>query len=233
MQRAFYPEGDTCHVYLLHPPGGVVGGDRLDIDVTVASGHALITTPGATKFYRSAGASAQMGQSLLVGTGASLEWLPQENIFFPGAKALVRTRIQLSREARLAAWEIHCFGRPANGERFEAGHLSLGLEPWRDDEPLLMERLGVHAANLDYRSGLAGHPVSATLVMSGCDSEALAATRSELDRQAAATLIDDLLLVRALGDSTERARAGLTRVWTRLRPTVLKKSAHLPRIWAT
>ena len=89
VQRPFYPEGDTCHLYLLHPPGGVVGGDRLDIEArTTGEAHALVTTPGATKFYLSAGHTAHQTQRLRVGAGGALEWLPQENIFFPGALAL-------------------------------------------------------------------------------------------------------------------------------------------------
>jgi len=85
VQRALYPEADLCHVYLLHPPGGVAGGDLLNISIQVRDGGAaLITTPGATKFYRSVAPRAFVRQSLKIMNG-SLEWLPQENILFPGA----------------------------------------------------------------------------------------------------------------------------------------------------
>ncbi len=81
VQRPFHPEGDPCHVYLVHPPGGVVGGDELRIDVQVDAGaHALITTPAATKFYRCDGRVSSQTQELRA-AGATLEWLPQENIF--------------------------------------------------------------------------------------------------------------------------------------------------------
>ena len=111
IQRPFFPEGDTCHVYLLHPPGGVAGGDDLDVRVSMdPSARALITTPGATKFYRTRGPDATVRQTLEVGDGAVLEWLPQENIFFPGADADVTTEFHLRGSARLAAWEIQCLG---------------------------------------------------------------------------------------------------------------------------
>ena len=87
VQRPFYPEGGPCHLYVLHPPGGVVGGDRLAVSVLVAEGaHALITTPGAAKFYRSAGPRADVVQRLSVDAGGALEWFPQENILFPVGK---------------------------------------------------------------------------------------------------------------------------------------------------
>ena len=68
VQKPFYPElNGTCHVYILHPPGGMVGGDRLNIYVDVNSNaHALITTPAAGKFYRSAGPVARQEQIIKV-----------------------------------------------------------------------------------------------------------------------------------------------------------------------
>lgn len=83
VQRPFYPEQGVAHTYLLHPPGGVVGGDTLSININVQPyAHALLTTPGATKFYRSAGGTASQTQTLTVAQEGFLEWLPQENIFF-------------------------------------------------------------------------------------------------------------------------------------------------------
>src|SRR5258706_11967801 len=89
VQRAFYPEGPTvCHVYVLHPPGGVVPGDQLSFDVGVESGaRALITTPAATKVYRSDGRRAVQRTRLSVAPGAALEWLPQETIVFDGPRS--------------------------------------------------------------------------------------------------------------------------------------------------
>ena len=86
VQRPFYPEGDICHSYILHPPGGVVGGDILDIEINAdTSAHCLITTPGATKFYRSKN-DLESIQTLHISIkkNAIVEWLPQQNIFFTG-----------------------------------------------------------------------------------------------------------------------------------------------------
>ncbi|WP_303908751.1 urease accessory protein UreD, partial [Thiohalomonas denitrificans] len=122
VQRPFHPGDGACHVYLLHPPGGVVGGDELSVRAAAAAeAGALITTPGATKFYRSAGPRAYMEQRLNVADGGALEWLPQENIVFPGALADIRTRIDLKGQAGFIGWETLCLGRPAADERFDAG----------------------------------------------------------------------------------------------------------------
>ena len=88
MQRPFYPEGAPCHVYVLHPPGGIVAGDRLDLDIHLEPGsHALLTMPGASKFYRSIGPTARLTQRFHLAAGSTLEWLPQDSIFFSGARA--------------------------------------------------------------------------------------------------------------------------------------------------
>ena len=236
VQRPFYPEGGVCHVYLLHPPGGVVGGDRLQIDTDLASGsHALVTTPGATKFYRSGGAVAQQAQILKVADGASLEWLPQENIFFPGAQVAMHSRIELQGDARLALWETHCLGRPVIGESFDQGSLDSRLEVWRDGQPLLIERLRVDATSRLRLSLLGGRPVAATALFSHADESHLHTARESLGPadNAAATLLGDLLLLRYLGESTEQARNLFTEIWRMLREPLLQRPATTPRIWNT
>lgn len=262
VQRPFYPEGErSCHVYVLHPPGGVVGGDQLEIEARAAPGaHALLTTPAATKLYRSGGARARLRQTLRVEPGAALEWLPQETIAFSGALAEVQTRVLLRGDARFVGWEISCLGRPAAGERFERGELSQRIELWRDDKLLYSERgryLG-GSALLRAAWGLAGQPVLGTMLCAGADLTAhLPALRAALDggsvpaahgseeaaplasRQgdaapsAAVSCMGELLVARYVGPSTERARACFTRLWEVARPLLLARAATAPRIWLT
>ncbi|CAJ1293830.1 Urease accessory protein UreD [Klebsiella pneumoniae] len=119
VQRPFYPEEETCHLYLLHPPGGIVGGDELTISAHLAPGcHTLITMPGASKFYRSSGAQALVRQQLTLAPQATTEWLPQDAIFFPGANARLFTTFHLCASSRLLAWDLLCLGRPVIGETF-------------------------------------------------------------------------------------------------------------------
>ncbi|HOP16279.1 MAG: urease accessory protein UreD [Chromatiaceae bacterium] len=238
VQRPFYPEGGVCHVYLLHPPGGVVGGDALDIDVRVGKGaQALITTPGATKFYRSSGALARQDQRLVVDPGASLEWLPQENIFFPGAQVELHTRVELQGDARLALWEIHCLGRPSISEAFDCGRIDSRTAIARNGVPLILDRLRVSTDNRSRLSLMAGLPVGGTLYLSHAGEGDVEACRDLLlvegPDYAGATLIDDMLVVRYLGGSTERARSLFHAVWHHLRPNTLGRDASVPRIWST
>lgn len=236
VQRPFYPEGETCHTYLLHPPGGVVGGDSLHIQCQVADGaHALVTTPGATKFYRSAGARAEQTQSLHLTAGACLEWLPQENIFFPGAITHLQTNIKLSEGARFIGWEIHCLGLPVNVEHFDSGQAELQLIIERDDQPLLIERLAVTPDKLHAKAGLRGLPINATLLATRAGTTELDQVRELLAETpgAGVTLLDDLLVVRYLGDSTELCRNLFIKIWAAIRETVLGRPPCPPRIWST
>jgi urease accessory protein len=130
VQKPFYPEiNGTCHVYILHPPGGVVGGDRLNISIDVDSNaHALITTPAAGKFYRSAGPIAVQKQIIKVASKAILEWFPSENILFSGSKAQIQTKVELAHDSHFVGWEILCLGRPASEEIFSQGELDQRFE---------------------------------------------------------------------------------------------------------
>ncbi|WP_296704776.1 urease accessory protein UreD [Thiocapsa sp. UBA6158] len=239
IQRPFHPEGAPCHLYLLHPPGGVVGGDRLELEIRVAGGaHVLVTAPGATKFYRSAGPIGLQTQRLVLSAGGVLEWFPHENIFFPGASCRLSTEIALSGDARFIGWEIQCLGRPAIGERFAEGQAEIAMTLSRDDRPLLTDRLRVAGTpSLDGSAGLRGFPVCATFVATGARAETLAAARHRLSEAAAypvgATLIDDLLVIRALAPEVEPVSRLFMRLWSDLRPGLLGLGASIPRIWAT
>lgn len=243
VQRPFYPEGDVCHVYLLHPPGGVVGGDQLVINVELNEQcHSLITTPGATKFYRSGGETARQRQNLKLTQNACLEWFPQENIFFPGARVALTTRVDLTHSSRAAIWEINCFGRPSINESFTAGSIESRFEIWRDGIPLLLECLRVDERSQHFISTLQNKPVNATLILTQADINDLSTARSCIERScqetqectdSAATLLDDLLVIRYLGHSTEQVRKLFIAVWSELRQSIIGKDANVPRIWNT
>jgi urease accessory protein len=239
VQRPFYPEGEVCHLYLLHPPGGVVGGDDLRLDVGLGIGaQALITTPGAGKLYRSDGRVAELSHLLEVGPDGCLEWLPQETILFDGARARLRTQVELHQRARFLGWEIYCLGRPSSGERFTSGDAELALELCREGEPRLLERLHLEqGSRLDAGPALRGHAVTATLLATPAGTAELAVARALLGQHpetcAGATLLEDLLVVRLLGPASEPVRGVLLALWRTLRPAIASREPVSPRIWAT
>ncbi|HHJ13394.1 MAG TPA: urease accessory protein UreD [Gammaproteobacteria bacterium] len=240
VQRPFYPEGALAHLYILHPPGGVVGGDQLEISLCVEDGaQVLCTTPGSGKFYLSAGQVARLEQQLRIKRGCSLEWLPQENILFAGARLHSATCIELENDAVFIGWDITCLGRPANAERFEHGSLGSRLTLFHNGEPLLVENQRVLGKQqLDAAAGLRGQPVQGILLAFPCTAEHLDAVRDALARQPAphwiaATLMEGLLVVRALGGDSETLKQTLIVVWQTLRPGLLARPAVAPRIWAT
>jgi len=239
VQRPLYPEGEVCHSYILHPPGGVVGGDLLEIDVQAKSGvKILITTPGATKFYRSGGRTAVQDQRLLVKEGAVLEWFPQDTILFSGAEAEISTRVELESSAVFMGWEVTSLGLPAVGKRFDKGSLVATLSVSRDGVPLLLERLRVSGEqDLDSPAGLRSFPVTATFVSTGGSAEMLEPLRKLMVAEEKAlygvTLMDDLLVARYLGYSSFAARELFGELWRLLRPEVIGLDASPPRIWNT
>ena len=238
IQRPFYPEDDVCHAYLLHPPGGVAGGDTLNLECSVGpAARAVVTTPGATKFYCSNGPLATQHLALDVAAGALLEWLPQENIFFERANVRSRTHIKLAADAALAYWEIHCLGRPVNDIPFDQGALDSTLTVEREGMPILIERLRVNADNRLDSTGLRGHAISATAVF-GPTRAAMTECIRELTNApgpgvSGVTRLEDFLVVRHLGPSSEHARQLFQTIWNTLRPDVSALAPCQPRIWRT
>ncbi|HEX6734517.1 MAG TPA: urease accessory protein UreD [Azonexus sp.] len=245
VQKALYPEGDAvCQALLLHPPSGIAGGDHLNIDIAVeTAAHAQLTTPGAGKWYRSAGADASQTVTLNVGAGATLEWLPQESIVFAGARARTTTRIALAADSRFIGWDILCLGRAAAGERFTHGRVDLACRIERAGQPLWLERGGFAGGDpmLHSPAGWAGASVCGTLLC----------TFPELPQQAAALLercravapadgaahalsaLPGLLVARYLGANGEAARLWFAELWAILRPACAGRPAVIPRIWHT
>ena len=237
VQRPFYPEGGVCHVYLVHPPGGVVGGDQLELRVSVAEGaHALITTPAATKFYRSDARIARQTQDITMGA-ATFEWLPQETILFPDAYANIATRVRLSERSRFIGWEIVCYGRPASGLGFSGGRAHQDFELWLNDVPLTLDHLRLDGGSdtMTARYGLAGQPVLGTMFAFPADDALLelARTVTVAGVQSACTKVDGVLACRALGAQADAVRRQLASIWALIRPHVVGRAAVPPRIWAT
>ena len=240
VQRPFYPEpaSGACHVYILHPPGGIVGGDGLRVQ-TLLQGKArvLLTTPAAGKFYRSAGGEAQLVQRFKVASDAVLEWLPQENIFYKGARVRATTHIDVQDRGCYIGWEIGCLGRPASGEFFSQGICRQNLEIWRAGEPLFLEhgRFEGGGELLEAAWGLHGNPVFGTLVcvspISGLDVRVRDAVTVSSGDGFAVTQMDGVLVCRYLGNSAQKARILFTQAWAVLRPLVIGIPACAPRIW--
>ena len=245
VQRAFHPEGPgVCHVYLLHPPGGLVAGDELEVNVQVAAGaHALLTTPASTKVYRSGrGQLARQQQRLQVAAGGRLEWLPQDTIVYEGAEVALATRVELAGDAAFLGWEMVCLGRPASGDRFTRGSCRQRFEVFRDGQPLVIERLRADGGGPLQAAawGLGGVAVNATVVCTPAGPDDLELARAALAEApaadtvlAAATLVDGALVVRARGADPAAVRARLERLWNTLRPCVLGRPPCPPRIWLT
>lgn len=242
VQRPFYPEQDgTAHIYLIHPPGGVVAGDHLRVGLHAREGsRSLMTTPAATKFYRSLGETCVLQNRIVVEPGAILEWLPQESIAFGGSESRIETTVTLEGDALFSYWELTCLGRPASEDAFSAGCLLQKTEIQRDGIPLFVDRLELRAGSelLSTAWGLAGLTVVGTFVFCGGTDEVLDAARAALEPSVqaglgrlAATRLAGAVVVRFLGRRVADAHIAFRRVWEATRPLHSGRTATEPRIW--
>ena len=245
--QSLYPEGDAvCHNVLIHPPGGLVGGDTLALDIRVGAGaHGLITTPGATRFYRSLGPSAVQSTQISLSDQARLEWLPLENLCHNDCRAENRLTLDLAPGSEVLGWDITALGLPHAQQAFERGSFLQHLEA----PGVWLERGEMRATDQRLRQGPAG------LAGQACLGTLFFVTGSPIDRQrrsAALELAQSLLQTHAL-----RARAGVTspnervlvvrvlaplvepvgellrQLWAGWRQVLWQLSCARPRIWAT
>jgi urease accessory protein len=246
VQKPFYPEGpEVCHIVLVHPPGGVVGGDRLEITNHVGiDANVQVTTPGAAKWYRSNGHISHQNVTLDVKTGGVMEWLPQETIFYDNAQVELVQNVNLEKKSTYIGCEIFCFGRTAYGESFDSGRIRQKFSIRRDNKLIWYEQLNLLGGDKAMRSShvLANKTVCATLlaVSDGIHSNDLI---NALREQATAITNDgevlgvsqvkSVIVARYLGNSSEVARAVMLKLWDILRPTLLGRVAEVPRMWNT
>ncbi|MDM5180155.1 urease accessory protein UreD [Massilia sp. DJPM01] len=238
VQKPLYPEGPRiCHAIIVHPPGGVVGGDRLSVGIGAgAATHAFLTSPGAAKWYRANGKVSRQEVLIDAGAGAAVEWMPQEAIFFNGARVALEQRVELAADASYIGCDILCFGRRASGETFDNGTISQHTQIRRGGKLLWWEQGALHGGSAAMHSplGLNGASVCATLVGVGKPAGgALIDAMRALDPALAITQIKSVFVARYLGNDSESARRAIFSVWQLLRPHLLGCAAPLPRIWNT
>lgn len=238
VQKAFYPEGEAvCHTIVVHPPGGIVSGDELAIDVVASGGaHALLTTPGAAKWYRSTGKPARQHVRILAAEGARLEWLPQEAIFYDNADAHLMQEVDLAAGARYIGSDILCFGRSASGEQFARGCVRQQLQVRQEGRLLWWDQGVLRGGSTAMRSPhvLDGATVCATLLAVGRPADAgLVAQLRTLNPALGVTHLKSVLVVRYVGHEAEQARYLMAQAWQMLRPFWMDRAAVQPRIWTT
>lgn len=247
VQRTLHPEAaDCCHAVLLHPPGGIAGGDTLDVALALERGaQVLATTPGSAKWYRSRHTATQ-DVRLTVADDACLEWLPQETVLFDGAHARQSIAIALAPAASTFGWDIVQLGRLAAGEQWASGTWAQRLTLQRG-ERLCWAEQGALAADDALRTsaiGLAGHAVFATAWaasprLAGDPEPLLTELRAVAAQHALPCGITwlqspaEILAIRALGHSAESVRALFETLWHTLRPCIAARPAQRPRLWNT
>lgn len=239
LQKALYPEGGgVAHAVLIHPPGGVAGGDALEIRVDVErDAHALITTPGAGKWYKANGRCAS--QQVRLDVEGVLEWLPQESIVFDAAAVRSTIDIQLGPRATSIGWDIVALGRHAGGERFDNGVFAQSIRLRNQHALLWSERTRVAGGDrlLNSPVGLDGHTVFGCLWAAGAAVESidLDSLRAQVGARAApiTRLAPQLVVARTLATGTAIARNALAAWWVALRPLLCGRVAQPPRVWAT
>jgi len=245
--QSLYPEGAAiCHNVLVHPPGGLVGGDTLELHISASgSAHGLITTPGATRFYRSAGQPARQQTCISLRDQARLEWLPLEAIAYNQCLAQNHLTLNLGPQAELIGWDVTAFGLPRAALPFEQGSFLQHIEL----PGVWLERGLVDASDLQLMNGvtgLAGQRCMASLFfVAGCT---LARSRREAGLEAARELIaahplcatagvtcpnPQVMVLRVLAPVVEPAVHLLRQVWGRWRAHFWQLPASSPRIWAT
>jgi urease accessory protein len=247
--KTLYPEGEgIAHQVIVHPPGGIVGGDQLQITLELQPhAHAVITTPGATRFYRSAGEAGVQHVQAKLHDSARLEWLPMESIAHSGCIAENHTEFQLGAAAEMIGWDMLALGLPAAGEAFSAGRFTQHVElpgVWLErgvidsaDTRLLHSPLGLAGrSTLLTMWFAAGQTIAPARLQALVDAarDCTAALPEHSDFTAGVTALrQQVIVLRALAHRVEPAMVLARAVRARWRTLAWALEPVAPRIWQT
>ena len=255
VQKAFYPEGRDCaHIYLLHPPAGIVSGDELYVDINIDdNAHTLVTTPGANRFYRarkdaSIGISKQVQVTALnLKNEAKCENFPQETIVYNGADGFNTVNIHLTNTSIYLGWDISCMGLPSSEQLFTEGQYSQLNRVFVDGALQYHDHIVISSKNnlLHHLAGLAGNSVFGTFLVHAPQQLSQSKRKQLIEemrhiiesqngqKHISITDIDGLLVIRYLGDHAQQCKKFFLLLWQIIRPLTLEKKATQPRIWYT
>jgi urease accessory protein len=256
IQKAFYPEGRDCaHLYLLHPPAGIVSGDELQVSIDVQeSAHTLVTTPGANRFYR-ARTDLSIGDpkqsqvtDITLASGAKCEHFPLETLVYNGANGVNNVEVRIHENSVYCGWDMTCLGLPSSSEDFTHGRFTQLNTLYLDDILIYHDRVLIEpASNIQqHAAGLAGNTVFGTFlayapsnqVSDGQRAQLIEQLRAVIDKHSASSLISitdirQLLVMRYLGQQAHQCKNVFIELWKLVRPLYIEKQGVQPRIWFT
>jgi urease accessory protein len=256
IQKAFYPEGKDCaHLYLLHPPAGIVSGDELQVKIDVQqNAHTLVTTPGANRFYR-ARTDLSIGDpkqtqitQINLEADAKCEHFPQETLVYNQANGVNNVEVKLQNSSVYCGWDITCLGLPSSSEDFSAGRFTQLNTLYRDDILIYHDKVLIEPeSNIQHHAaGLAGNTVFGTFLAYAPSDQISDTQRSKLIEQLrkvvaqhdannliSITDIRQLLVMRYLGQQAHQCKDLFIELWKLVRPLYINKQGIQPRIWFT
>lgn len=248
VQKMLWPEKTgICHAIIVHPPAGIAGGDHLTFEISVdAAAHALVTTPGAGKWYRTNGKQAYQHIHILVKHNAVFEWLPQETMLFDGANAHSETLIQLDQTASFIGWDMLVIGRQARDEKFQSGAYHSHFKLWRNQQLLLADTLSFKGNDrwLSSCLGMNNHAVMGSLwavppekfranIYLEAHIDLIRELMMRMDMPVRLTLLGDVINARFLGDDVRHCHDAFAAIRARLRRYWFDLDEAFPRIWRT
>ncbi|TMJ66657.1 MAG: urease accessory protein UreD [Alphaproteobacteria bacterium] len=226
------PASTELEAIIVNTAGGVAGGDRLKLDISVERGARLVvTTAAAEKVYRTLEPAAAIEVKLCLGAGARLAWLPQETILFDRARLRRAIDIDLAADAQLLLAEANVFGRGGMGEAVKDGFLFDRWRLRRDGRLMHAEAMrldGAVSAKLAQGAvAKGGTAVATVLVVPGEEATAdkVRALGDQLRGEVGASAWNGLAIVRLCASDGQALRHDLIAVLGALRGTAL------PRLW--